>query len=131
MVYIIRFVKACSHKLGLLQNEIPMSVSVSFEFCGIPILPVKHSLRNADLEDLDSHRAIWDQKVYFWNILSGADIYWYNKINLLLLIALCLLLTLCCSLLFVYNSVLFIVECLKSVMYVRCEHQCVSDLGLL
>ena len=40
-------------------------------------------------------------------------------------------LTPCCSLLFVYNSMLLIVECLKWVMYVMCEHQCVSDLGLL
>ena len=56
---------------------------------------------------------IWDQKGYFWNLLSGADIYSYNKINSLLLIALCLLLTPCCSLFFVYNSVLIIGECLK------------------
>ena len=49
----------------------------------------------------------------------------------MLLIALCLPLTLCCSLLVVYNSVLFIVEWLKWGMHVRCENQCVSDLGLL
>ena len=35
-------------------------------------------------------KIIWDQKVYFWNIPSDADIYWYNKINPLLLIAVCL-----------------------------------------
>ena len=74
---------------------------------------------------------IFDQKVHFSNILSGADIYSYNKINPMLLTALCLLLTPYCSLLFVYNSVLFNVECLKWGMNVRCEHQCVSDLGLL
>ena len=73
---------------------------------------------------------IWDQKVYFWNIPSDADIYWCNKINPLLLIALCLLSTLCCSFLLVYNSVLFIDECLKWDMHVRCEHQYVSDPGL-
>ena len=39
-------------------------------------------------------------------------------------------LTPCCSLVFVYNSLLFIVECLKWGMNVRCEHQCFSDLGL-
>ena len=33
---------------------------------------------------------IWDQMVHFWNILSDADIYFCNKINPLLLIALCL-----------------------------------------
>ena len=49
----------------------------------------------------------------------------------MLLTALCLLVTPCFSLLFVYNSVLFIVESLKWSMHVRCEHQCVSDLGLL
>ena len=57
--------------------------------------------------------------------------YLYNKINPLLLIALCLLLTPYCSMLFVYNSVFFIVEYLKWGIHVRCEHQCVSDLGLL
>ena len=40
-------------------------------------------------------------------------------------------LTPCCSLLFGYNSMLLIVECLKWEMQVRCECQCVSDLGLL
>ena len=59
------------------------------------------------------HYCIWEQRVYFWNIPSDADIYWYNKINPVLLIALCLLLTPFCSLLSVYNSMLFIVECLK------------------
>ena len=38
---------------------------------------------------------IWDQKENFWNNPSGADIYSYNKINPVLLTALCLLLTLC------------------------------------
>ena len=52
-------------------------------------------------------------------------------INQLLLIALCLLLTPCWSLFFVYYFVLFIVKWLKLGMHVRCEHQCVSDLGLL
>ena len=47
---------------------------------------------------------IWDQKVYFWNIPSGADIYSCNKINPMLPTALCLLLTLCCSLLFFLQS---------------------------
>ena len=42
-----------------------------------------------------------------------------------------LLLIPCCSLLFVYNSVLFIVEWLKWCVHVRCEHQYVSDLGML
>ena len=37
----------------------------------------------------------------------------------------------CCSLLFVYNSLLLIVECLKWGMHVRCENQCVHDLGPL
>ena len=41
------------------------------------------------------------------------DIYSYNKINPLLLIALCLLLTPCCSLLFVYNFVLIIIDVFK------------------
>ena len=31
----------------------------------------------------------------------------------------------------VAHSMLFIVECLKWGMHVRCEHQCVSDLELL
>ena len=74
---------------------------------------------------------IWDQKLYFWNFPSGADIYLYNKINPMLLTALCLLLIPCCSLLFVYNSLLFIVEYLWWSMHVRCEYQCVSNLGLL
>ena len=49
----------------------------------------------------------------------------------MLLITLCLLLIPCCPLLFVYNSALFIDEWLKWGMHVRCEHQCVSDPGLL
>ena len=40
-------------------------------------------------------------------------------------------LTPCCLLLYVYYSMLPIVESLKWGMHVRCEHQCVSDLGLL
>ena len=58
---------------------------------------------------------IWEQKVSFWNIPSNANISWYNKINPLLLIALCLLLTpvahcslfkiLCCWLLNAWNGV--------------------------
>ena len=39
-------------------------------------------------------------------------------------------LTSCCSFVFVCNSMLLIAECLKWDMHVRCEHQCVSDLGL-
>ena len=63
-------------------------------------------LQNLKYVQTSCLRCIWDQKVYFWNIPSDADIYWYNKINPMLLTAFCLLLTLCCSLLFVYNSVL-------------------------
>ena len=32
---------------------------------------------------------IWDQKVYFLNIPSDADVYWDIKINAMLLTALC------------------------------------------
>ena len=36
-----------------------------------------------------------------------------------------------CSFLFVYNSMLLIVEYLKLGIHVRCECQCVSDIELL
>ena len=50
-----------------------------------------HWLNGPDCSDGSSKSPfIWDQKVYFWNIPSDTDIYWCNKINPLLLIALCL-----------------------------------------
>ena len=45
---------------------------------------------------LQPDQTIWDQKVYFEKLPSGADIYSYNKINPLLLIAICLLLIAVC-----------------------------------
>ena len=63
--------------------------------------------------------SIWEEKVYFWNIPSGAAIYSYNKINPLLLIAFCLQ--------------FYVDHCWMSEMgmHVRCENQCVSELRLL
>ena len=102
----------CDH-LGCLQwiflFKLPSDFGFFQERTSIP----KESIKASTATDAGLISAIWEQKVYLSDILSDADIYWYNKITHLLLIALCLLLIPCCSLLFVYNSMLLIVECLE------------------